>query len=181
MTFESRNYQVEYEDELRPVQPKRRWLERLLLFGFVLCLLIGLLALTALWSFYQTPTPAGATDPLESLDSQQIVPQLALMQLAGDPAKGLATQALRAGQLETTRAVLVYSLQSGEADQINLLLQLAQRYLEGEAPLPAGQLYQLVRALAILDPTLPSLQRSQMLVQCSAGLLSAANAAAAIN
>ncbi len=180
MTFESRNYQGEYdEDELVPVRPRRRWLEGLLLFGFLLCLVVGLSALAALWSFYSAANGTQTADPLGGFQTNQIMPQLIVMQLAGDSVEALAQQALNAGELETSRALLTYSLQASKPGQVELLLQLARRYRDRAEMVPAVQLYQLVRAIAILDASRPSLERSQILVQCSEGLLGAKNQAAA--
>src|SRR5436190_22538053 len=106
----------EYEEyntyETLPSRPRRRWLESLLLIGFVFCLLIGLGALAVLLSRYQTTRPTLADDPLRAIQTKQIVPQLALMQLAGVPAHSLAFQAMQAGELETSRAMLTYDGQS---------------------------------------------------------------------
>jgi len=180
MTFESRNYQVEYdEDELVPVRPRRRWLEGLLLFGFLLCLVVGLSALAALWSFYRATNTPQTADPLGGFQTSQILPQLSVMQLAGDPADALAQQALNAGELETSRALLTYSLQTLAPGRVELLLQLARRYRDRAEMAQAVQLYQITRAIVVLDPSLPSFERSQILVQCSEGLLAAADQAAA--
>lgn len=180
MTFESRNYQVEYEDdELVPMRPRRRWLEGLLLFGFLLCLVVGLSALAALWSFYRATDSIQTADPLSGFQTSQIMPQLIIMQLAGDPAEALAQQALNAGELETSRALLTYNIQAIEPSRVELLLQLAHRYRDREEMAPAVQLYQMVRAIAILNPSLPSFERAQILVQCSEGLLATEEQAAA--
>jgi len=181
MTFESRNYQVEYDDddELVPVRPRRRWLEGLLLFGFLLCLVVGLSALAALWSFYRATNSTQTADPLSGFQTSQIMPQLIIMQLAGDPAEALAQQALNAGELETSRALLTYNIQAIEPSRVELLLQLAHRYRDREEMAPAVQLYQMVRAIAILNPSLPAFERSQILVQCSEGLLATEEQAAA--
>ena len=161
-------------------RPRRRWVEILLLTGFLVCLLIGLAALTVLLARYRTTRPSLADDPLRAIQTQQIVPQLALMQLAGDPADALAFQAMNAGELETSRAMMTYA-PSTEPGRIGLLLQLAHHYLERKQWLPAAQIYRLVRAIAILDLAPGSFERSQALLQASEGMLAADERAAALD
>src|SRR5262245_10490323 len=102
----------------RPARRRRRWLERLLVFGFLLCLLVGLGALAMLWRLTAGDTTAVRFDaPLASLRTEHIVPALTLAELAGDPVDALAYQALAAGQLETARALLTYRRQDNGATQ----------------------------------------------------------------
>lgn len=167
------------------VQPRRRrrlWLELLLAGGFILCLLVGLGALWLFWSLYSSQ-PAGnlTTEPLLSIQSPQVAPALALMQLAGDPVDALAYQALQANQLETSRALLTFTPPTDNPARLGLLLQLARRYAEADQSAAATQVYRLARALAIVDPTLPALARGQALVQTTQGLIAAAEPDAALD
>lgn len=179
------DYNDEYNEEYNDYQtitkrPRRRWLEILLLTGFIGCLLIGLAALTVLFARYRTTRPNLTDDPLHAIQTDQIVPQLALMQLAGDPADALAFQAINAGELETSRAMITFE-PSTAPSRIGLLLQLAHHYLTQKQPLAAAQIYRLVRATAILDFAPGSFERSQALVQCSEGMLAANERAAALD
>lgn len=167
------------------IQPKRRrrlWVELLLAAGFLFCLLLGVGALVAFWSLYHTQTTTTlATDPLETLQADRVMPQLALMNLGGDPVEALAYQAMHANQLETSRALVLFTIPVSGAARMGLYLQLAQRFAQTEQPLAAAQLFRLARAIAILDSTIPPLARSQALVQCAAGLLAAGEQAAALD
>lgn len=166
-------------------QPRRRrriWLEILLLGGFLLCLLVGLVALWLFWSLYNSrPTADLATDPLRTVQTAQIAPALALMHLAGDPADALAYQALHANQLETSRALLTFTPPTDGPARLALLLQLARRYSEQAQPAAAAQIYRLTRAITIVDLSLPALARGQALVQITQGFLTSAAPAAALD
>jgi hypothetical protein len=93
-----------------PKQPRPYiWLERLLLVAFAFCLLVGLTAFAVWWTLRNPDQPALGGDPLADVRTDQVLPQLALRQLAGDAADGLSVQALQAGQLEMARAILSYA------------------------------------------------------------------------
>ena len=87
-----------YQISQPPVESEQRrpyiWLERLLIIAFVLCILVGVLALIALVSLRNDQPPSVLAPPLSALRPDQVQSQLALRQLAGDPAAGLASQAL---------------------------------------------------------------------------------------
>ena len=160
----------------RPLSPLRRpnlWAERLLLIAFLLCLVVGIAALAVLWSIRDTDQPSLADDPLRAVRSDLILPQLALRQLAGDPAAGLAVQAMQAGQLETARAILTYDVTISPSERVGRLAKLARLYLEADQPLAAAQTYRLVMPGAILNAALPSLERTQLLTQAAKGLVAA--------
>ncbi|MCX6049831.1 MAG: hypothetical protein NT075_32430 [Chloroflexi bacterium] len=181
MTLEYNDYE-EYNDyDPLPTRPRRRWLEILLLTGFVVCLLIGLAALLVLLAQFRTSRPGLSVTPVQAIQTTAIMPQLALMQLAGDPVDGLAFQAMNAGQLETSRAMLTYNAPISGAGNIELLMQLAHAYQDQNQPLAAAQLYRVVQTMTILDSSTSSFERSQALVQCSTGLLSAGERAAALD
>jgi hypothetical protein len=154
-------------------QPRRRrWLERLLLIGFMLCLLIGLAALALLWNVYQGgQQPSLADEPLVSVRSDLILAPLALAQLSGDPAEALAFQALQAGHLETSRAILSFSSEINGSAHLGLLTQLARRYLDNGQREIASLLSQQMRDSALLDNSLNTIERSQALQQAAANFL----------
>ncbi|MEZ4733937.1 MAG: hypothetical protein R3E79_43145 [Caldilineaceae bacterium] len=153
-------------------KPRRRvWLQSLLLLGFIICLVIGCVALGALWWLYQAPRALQPIVPLPSLQTEQIVPQLALMQLAGDPSEALIYQALNAGEIETTLAFLSVGVEQMSSPRAALILKLAQRFTADGQWQSAQQLYQQAQALAVLDLALAPLERSQIFMQCIAGWL----------
>ena len=173
------NYDA-YSDAPLPKQPRPYlWLERLLLFAFVFCLLVGLLALAIWWTLRNPPAPSLGGDPLAALRSDLVLPQLALRELSGDAADGLAAQSVQAGQLETARAVLTYDTQMQPGARITRLTQLGRSYQEAGDNAAAAQVETLAAAQAILDLSIPPLERSQALVQLAKGLLAAGQPSAA--
>jgi hypothetical protein len=166
----------------KPVRRRRRWLEVLLILGFLVCLLIGLVALGVLWRLYNGQRPqVQLDDPLAAVQAADIVPQLALAELAGDPAEALAYQAYQAGELETGRTILLFTPPTSSSGRLAMLLQLAHYYAEAGETQYAPLLLQQAQALALLDGTLGSLERSQALIQIAEGLLSAGEKAAALD
>src|SRR4051812_28598198 len=94
-----------------PKQPRPYiWLERLLLVAFTFCLVVGLTAFAVWWTLRNPGQPVLGGDPLAAVRTDQVLAQLAIRQLAGDAADGLSVQALKAGQLETARAILSYAV-----------------------------------------------------------------------
>jgi len=163
--------------------PRRHfWLQSLLLVGFVICLVIGLVALGTLWWLYRAPAVLSPVNTmLPTLQTEQIVPQLALMQLAGDSSEALAYQALNAGELETSRALVWVGIDQMSSARIALILKLAQHFAQDGQTQSAQALYQQARALAILDMSLTPLERSQALLRCVTGLLELDQSAAALD
>lgn len=148
----------------------RIWLERLLLAAFLFCLLIGLAALAVFFVLRSDTQPSINADPLQSVRVDLIAPQIALRELSGDAAAGLAGQALQAGHLETARAMLTFATDIPAVEYAARLATLARAYLARGEPEMAAQVAQLVIAAAILDDTLPVLERVNLLTQ-SADLL----------
>jgi len=150
---------------------RRSWLEIILLIGFVLCLLIGVAALGAFWLLYNGTEPTMPDSELQTFQAQDIVPQLALMQLAGDPPNALAHQALNAGQIDTAYAMALFDIDSDGSNLAGLWLQLGRRYQQKDEPIQALIAYRRVYALAIFDHTLSPVERGQLLAQTSRGML----------
>jgi hypothetical protein len=158
---------------VRPAR-RRRWLERLLLIGFLSCLLVGLVALALFWRITATRAPTiDPDDPLASLRARAIIPNLALAELAGDPADALAYQALAAGHLETARTLLTYTSGVDRTSHLGLLVQLAHLYVEAGEPRIAELLFHQALSIAILDNPLGGLERSQIIAQIAQGLMAA--------
>lgn len=171
---------IELSPFSQATKPRRRlWLYSLLLLGFIICLVTGLVALGALWWLYQAPLSLQSNAILPALRTERIVPQLALMQLAGDTGEALAYQALNAGELETSRALVAVGVEQMSSARIALILKLAQRFAAAGERQNAQHLYQQAQALAILDVALTALERSQALLRCVAGLLDLGERAAA--
>jgi hypothetical protein len=155
--------------------PRRRnvWLERLLLAAFILCLLVGLGALGIWWTLRDTHEPVLAGDSLAAVRIPLVLPQLALRQLAGDVPDGLAVQAMQAGEHETARAILTYDTGLSATARVARLAQLGKLYQEAGDTQAAAETYRLVLPAALLDASLSSLERAQLLAQTAAGLLAA--------
>ncbi|MCA9334479.1 hypothetical protein KC963_05505, partial [Candidatus Saccharibacteria bacterium] len=147
-----------------------RWLQVLLLTGFALCFFISILALVALW-WLANDTPLRSTSQALQIDAEQVMPQLALMQLAGDPAGALVNQALHAGAYDTSHALLTFGINAMPETRVAVLLQLAQRLQQENHQGQAAQLLRKGRALAVLDTQLVPLERADALLQCTAGFL----------
>lgn len=159
----------------------RGWLQPLLLMGFIICLIIGLVALGALWWLYRAPVTLRPTSTLPSFHPEQILPQLALMQLAGDPSDALAYQALNAGEIETSRALAWLGMEQMSAARVELILKLAQQFSAKEQGEIAQSLYTQAQALAVLDSALPPMTRSQTLLRCVSGWLALGERDAALD
>ena len=159
-----------------PLAKQRRpyiWLERLLLLAFAFCLLVGLTAFAVWWTLRNPQQPPLGGDPLAAVRTDQVLPQLALRQLAGDAADGLSVQAMQAGQLETARAILSYATDLSPTGQAGRLAQLGRAYQDaGEGP-AAAQVYRLMLPTAVLDVALSPLERAQLLVQAAKGMIAA--------
>jgi hypothetical protein len=163
-----------------PKQPRRYvWLERLLLLAFAFCLVIGLAAFAVWWTLRSPEQPTLGGDPLAAVRTDQVLPQLALRQLAGDAAEGLAVQAMQAGHLETARAILSYETDLHPTTQLGRLAQLGRAYQEADERPVAAQVYRLTLPTAVLELTMSPLERAQLLVQTAKGMLTAGHLAGA--
>jgi hypothetical protein len=184
------SYQVYSDESTDPAAPpadelltkQRRpyvWLERLLLLAFAFCLLVGITAFAIWWTLRNPEQPPLGADPLAAIQSDLVLPQLALRQLGGDAADGLSAQALQAGQLETARAILTYDTELSPTAHAGRLAQLGRTYQEAGEGATAAQVYRLILPTAVLNLTMSPLERAQLLVQTAKGMASAGQAAAA--
>lgn len=156
------------------------WLERLLLLAFAFCILVGLLAFAIWWTLRSPAPPPLGGDPLAAVRSAQVLPQLALRELGGDVADGLAVQAIQAGELETARAILTYDTEMKPGARAARLAQLGRFYQEAGDAAAAAQVQVLAVPIAVLDLSLPPLERAQSLVQIARNLLPTGQNAAAL-
>jgi len=159
------------QDHRRRPGKRRSWLEIILLVGFILCLLIGAASLGAFWLLYQGTEPTMPDTELQTFRAQDIVPQLALMELAGDSPNALAHQALNAGEIDTAYAIALFDIGSDGSNLVGLWLQLGRGYQQRGEPIQALTAYRRVYALAIFDDTLSPVERGQLLAQVGRGLL----------
>lgn len=167
-----------------PRHERRRpqgWLQLTLIIGFLFCLVLGVGALAAL-IIVQTARPVQeAVSPPAAFPRNQIVPQHALMQLAGDPPDALADQAIAAGELDLAYAIALFTPELSDHRRLSLLIQLGNRYGASDRAGDAIQAYSLARTTALLSPTLTTLERSQALIQIANGLLDAEAPAEALD
>lgn len=159
----------------RAEMPRRRlpWLEVTLITGFLFFVLLGLASLAAfllLRSDRLDDVAGASTTTLDStfdstFDSVAIVPQLALMQLAGDPGVALAYQAAAAGELDVAAAIALYTAELPAPQRLALLLHVGERYKDAARVDEAAALFHHALSVAILDPQLSAQERAQALVQ----------------
>jgi hypothetical protein len=163
----------------RSPQESGKWIERFFLLAFVVCLLGGVLGLVALWTLRQGAAQPDRPEPLRALAVDDILPELALRQLTGDPGDALTVQALQAGQLETARAILTYATNIPAVQRAEHLGQLARAYVTAGDPEAAIQTYRLLVPATILTSDISALSRAQLLSSAAAGLAEAGSTRAA--
>ncbi len=168
-------YDMSYElsDDLShldsPLRP-HRWLERLLLLIFLLCLLVGLGALALFFVVRNSAQPSLNVDPLRSVRVNLISPSIALRQLSGDGAAALAAQTIQAGYLETARAILIYATDISPVERSGRLSHLARAYLAAGQNDAAAQVYAQVISAAVLEDAIPLTERVHLLKLSADGL-----------
>lgn len=162
-------------------EKQRRRLEFVLLASFILCLLVGLLALAALVLLRPGPSSAAANSPFNLVQPEQIVPGLALKRLAGEPAEPLAYQAINAGELETALALVLFSTDTPSPSRAVLYERLPRRYRDLGNEERSADVLQLTRSLSILDPRLNAMERAQMLILSAEIFLAAEDGANALD
>lgn len=171
-----------YSDAPLPKQPRPHvWLERLLLLAFAFCIVIGLAALGIWWTLRAPAESPLSSDPLAALRTELVLPELALRQLSTDVADGLAVQSIQAGQLETARSILTYDTEMKPSARVARLAQLGRSYQDGGDMAAAASVYGQALPTAILDQSIPPLERAQDLVLIARGLLVAGQPAAALD
>lgn len=160
----SRNY---------PTNRPRSWVEITLIAAFIFSLLIGIGALVLLLLSNRPDDVSLSTPALQTIIPESIVPQLAISQLAGDPAEALAYQAASAGELDTARAIALASAEFSGEQRLSLLLRLATEYLSIGRPAEAAYLFNQAQSIAILDPALVGVERINALTQVAEGFIAA--------
>lgn len=151
--------------------PRRRlpWLEVTLITGFLFFVLLGLASLAAFFLLrsdrIDDVAGASTTTLASTFDSAAIVPQLALMQLAGDPGVALAYQASAAGELDVAAAIALYTAELPAAQRLALLMHVGERYQAAARMDEAAAIFQHALSVAILGTQLSAQERAQALVQ----------------
>ena len=142
-----------------------RWLEFIVLLGFGLFLILGLGALYLLWSLERQPPLSLADTPEETLQVEQIVPQLAVRHLEGDPLEGLARQASEANQVATAYALLLFDPPDQPIQSSALWVQLSQRQSQLQDKVRGARSAAMAQRIALLDPRLSPLEKAQLLTE----------------
>ena len=163
----------------RATRTRRPWIEVTLITGFVFSLLIGVGALAALLVSSRGEKTSLTASAFETINPEQIVPQLALAQLAGDPASALAYQAAAAGELETAKAIALTATELPGPQRLTLLMRIGDGFLANGQMSDTALLLTLARAVAVLDPTLGGSERSTALIQIAEGFFDAGEESAA--
>jgi len=157
---------------------RRRGLELLFIFGFIICLLLGLAALGGLWYLRsEDSTTPNIADPLSLLQPEQVLLALATRDLAGDPTSALVRQALGANEVDTAAALLLFDTTSTSSARAALWQQIARAWRDaGDGASLAKSLVADAQALhmGILDLRLHSLERGQLLTNAAAGFAESA-------
>lgn len=144
-----------------------RWFEFIVLIGFGLFLALGVGALYLLWTLQRQPSLSLATTPEQTLQVEQIVPQLAIRHLAGDPLEGLARQAAQADQVATAYSLLLFHVPNQPIATAALWLQLAQRQSQQADRVRAARSAEMAQRIILLDPRLSPLEKAQLLTECA--------------
>jgi len=156
----------------RPVQRQRRSrLEPVLLLSFILCLLIGVGALAAMVWLQGNQSELPSESIRTTIDYNRINPQLALRQLTGDASIPLAYQAVEAGELHTAAAIFSSDPQIRGRERASLYSRLARRISQQGLEHEFTSVYETMRNIAILDPTLTSNEQIQLLLSSTQGFI----------
>jgi hypothetical protein len=160
------------EDETKPPPRRFGWLQLLLLLGFVISLLIGLIALIGLYLLESVEPQQSRVETNPALiQPAQIPPHLALLQLAGADADALGRQAISARERALAYAIIQYNDTIAGPRRAAEMLRLGTHFLDaGDLP-QAIAAYRVARTAAIFEPEIPALERGQILARSAAGLL----------
>lgn len=162
--------ELEYANAKPSSRRRHLWLQLTLLIGFIVCLILGVGALAAMFILRTEPETAPGVSPLLALPVAGIAPHHALVQLAGDPPKALAYQAIQAGELDLAYNIIFFAVELSDRDRLALWLQLGRRYLAKEQVELGLRAYENAQTIVVLGPTLSFLERSQALLQIAADL-----------
>jgi len=164
-----------------PPHTSRIWLQVLLWGGFLLSMLIGLLALLALFLLPDVEQEAAlvVADPLFLVEPARIPPHLALLQLAGADGDALVRQAATAGEYTLAYGILVYDSTLTPAIQANESLRVGLQFLAADDPVRAQAAFRQARTAAVFALPMPPLERGLLLARSADGMLQAGDTAGA--
>jgi len=149
----------------------RKWLFFILVSGFLIFVLAGIVAFGAYFFTSRGEVSLSAwSDPIAHIETKKVMPALALLPLAGVPSSEAFSQALEAGELESAYAILVFSLDLSERERVGSFLLLARRYAEAENATKAKLCYRQARTIATLSPVLSDFTRADAYLQAGHGL-----------
>lgn len=149
----------------------RKWLFFILVSGFLIFVLAGLIAFGAYFFTSRREASFSAwSDSIAYVKTENIKPALALLPLAGVPSSEAFSQALEAGELESAYAILAFSLDLPERERIGSSLLLARRYAEAGNANKAKLCYHQASTIATLGPVLSDLTRADAYLQVGGGL-----------
>ncbi|MDH4135134.1 MAG: hypothetical protein OEW09_00230, partial [Anaerolineae bacterium] len=151
----------------------RKWLFFILVSGFLIFVLAGLIAFGAYFFTSRREVSLSTwNDPIANIETENVKPALALLPLAGVPSAEAFSQALEAGELESAYAILVFSLDLSERERVGSFLLLARRYAEAGNATKAKLCYRQASAIATLSSVLSDLTRADAYLQIGSGLAS---------
>jgi hypothetical protein len=151
----------------------RKWLFFLLVSGFLIFVLAGIVAFGAYFftSRREVSLPAWS-DSITHVETENVKPALALLPLAGVPSSKAFSQALEAGELESAYAILVFGLDLSERERVGSFLLLARHYAEAKNATKAKLCYRQASTIATLSPVLSDFTRADAYLQVGGGLAS---------
>jgi hypothetical protein len=151
----------------------RKWLFFILASGFLIFVLAGLVAFGAY--FYTSRRGVSLStwsDPIAHVETNKVMPALALLPLAGLPSSEAFSQALEAGELESAYAILVFGIDLSERERVGSFLVLARRYAEAGNTTKATLCYLQARNIATVSPVLSDFTRADAYLQVGHALAS---------
>lgn len=154
-------------------QPGRLWLRLLLLAGFVLSLLIGVIALLGLYLLpdVEVEQTELLTDPFRLVQPARIPAHLGLLPLAGADGDGLARQAATAGERALAYSILVYDGVLDPSRRAGELLRVGRLFLDANDRQRAQAAFVHARTVALFALPMPPLERADLLARSAEGLL----------
>jgi hypothetical protein len=149
----------------------RKWLFFILVSGFLIFVLAGIVAFGAYFftSRREISLPAWS-DPIAHIETEEVMPALALLPLAEVPSSKAFSQALEASKLESAYTILVFGLDLSERERVGSFLLLARRYAEVENATKAKLCYRRASDIATLSPVLSDFTRADAYLQAGRGL-----------
>jgi hypothetical protein len=151
----------------------RKWLFFILVSGFLIFVLAGIVAFGAYFFTSRREVSLSAwSDPIARGETENVKPALALLPLAEVPSSEAFSQALEAGEIESAYAILVFSLDLSERERVGSFLLLARHYAEAGNATKAKLCYRQAGAIATLSPVLSDFTRADAYLQVGRGLAS---------